>query len=269
MTNDQDFEKQLEVAKMAAMEAGGFLMKNFGKKQKITKERGKDFTTEVDLEAEKIIIGDLQREFPKDSILSEERGSIDGTNKKLWIIDPLDGTVNYAHGFPYFCVIISLYDLEKNETILGIVYNPLLKKTVYATKNQGAFLDAKKITVSKITKLSKSYITLGHFDPNKEGQVQGLDIKDRLTVQKKAFKNFLRVRELGSIGLDMINVAMGVTEAHFSFGKPWDLLGPSLIIEEAGGSVVDFYKNKIDLKSIGVLASNGQIQDEFEGIFRK
>lgn len=260
-------EGQLEVAKNVAEKAGDFLIEHFGKEQKIIREKEKDFTTEVDRLAEKIIIGEIQRSFPDDSILSEEIGKIKGVSHHLWVIDPLDGTVNYAHGFPYFCLIISLFDLLKNETVLGIIHNPTSKKTVFALRGKGAFLNGKKISVSGINKLEESFLTLGHFDPNKKEKVQILGAKNRSTIQKEAFKYFLRVRELGSIGLDMANVAMGVTEAHLSFGKPWDLLGPALIVCEAGGKVVDFYGNEVNMESTGVLASNNVIYQEVVSLF--
>ena len=224
------YENECEIASRAARSAGEVLKEKFGKVQHIVKKGEIDLVTEADLAAEEIILRMLYNHFPKDNILSEEAGIRDGSSGRNWIVDPLDGTTNFAHGFPLFGVSIAL-EVEK-EIVLGIVYNPFMGEFFEAQKGQGAFLNGSPIHVSNARKLSDSLVSTGF----------PYDIRERSNRIFERFKTMVvssqGVRRGGSAAVDMCYVAAGRLDGHWEENlKPWDTAGAMVIVLEAGGTL--------------------------------
>ncbi len=253
----------LSVAIEAAKEAGKFLKMNLGKVKNIERKREEiNLVTEIDKGSEKKIIEFIKNKFPNHSILAEESGETSKTSEYKWIIDPLDGTTNYTHSFPVFCVSIALE--YKGEVIIGVVYDPNFDELFYAEKGKGAFLNGKKISVSKTDKLIKSMLATG-FPYN---------VKENPDNCVEHFVNFLMeaqaIRRLGSAALDLVYVACGRLDGFWEVDlNPWDVAAGKIIIEEAGGMITDFYGNKFSIYTKGVVASNGLIHQQMLEVIKK
>jgi myo-inositol-1(or 4)-monophosphatase len=232
--------------------AGEIIMNWYKKENKIKEKGERDFTLTADLEAEKYLIELIKKNFPEDGILSEEIGETKGSSGYRWIVDPLDGTVNFKSGIPYFCVSIAI---EKNDQIASaFVFNPINEQLYYAELGKGSYLNNKPIKVSTTNKIKKflmSYSTSHHRD------------HDTIIKGSRSFKNLLlncrAVRLMGSSILDLCNLANGVFDGLIKVGgNYWDIAAGCLIVEEAGGRVTDFYGNNWNKDTINLLASNGQ-----------
>src|SRR3989304_2481447 len=216
-----------------AKKAGLLLKKNIDKVHRIEFKGVIDIVTEMDKKAEDLIIETLKSSFPEHGILTEESLEQKSSSEYRWIIDPLDGTTNYSHGFPVFCVSIAL---EKNgEIILGVVYNPMLNELFTAEKGKGAYLNNKKIKVSDIKELTKSLLATGF----------PYDIRTSRDNNIAHFANFAvraqAIRRAGSAALDMCYVACGRIDGFWEMKlKPWDTAAAWLIIKEAGGMGTGF-----------------------------
>jgi len=224
------YENEREIAARAAKSAGEILKEKFGKVQHIVKKGEIDLVTEADLAAEKIILGMLGNHFPKDNILSEEAGIREGSSGRKWIVDPLDGTTNFAHGFPFFGVSIAL-EVEK-EIVLGIVYNPFMGEFFEAQKGQGAFLNGSPIHVSNARELGDSLLSTGF----------PYDIRERSNRIFRRFQTMVvssqGIRRGGSAAVDMCYVAAGRLDGHWEEDlKPWDTAAGAVIVLEAGGTL--------------------------------
>ena len=227
------YEHECEIAARAARSAGEVLKAKFGKVQHIVKKGEIDLVTDADLAAEEIVLEMLRNHFPKDNILSEEAGIRDGSSERNWIVDPLDGTTNFAHGFPFFAVSIAL-EVEK-EIVLGIVYNPFMGEFFEAQKGEGSFLNGTPIHVSNARKLSDSLLSTGF----------PYDIRERSNRIFERFKAMVvscqGVRRGGSAAVDMCYVAAGRLDGHWEENlKPWDTAAGVVIVSEAGGRLSTF-----------------------------
>lgn len=225
------------------------------------KEGMNNLVTEADHAAEKAIIDTIRKYYPDHFILSEETGEIKSDSEYKWIIDPIDGTVNFANGIPICCVSIGL---EKNgEMIMGVVYAPLLNELFFAQKGLGATLNDKKISVSSKTDLVKSCLVTGfpytYLDtPN--GPLQVFD---------KLIRKGIPVRRLGSAAIDLCWVAAGRFDGFYEHQlQAWDSAAGFLIIEEAGGKVTDFEGNYYSPYQPHILATNGKIHDELRAVIK-
>ena len=253
----------LNVAIEAAREAGKFLKLNLGKVKSIeTKKEEINLVTEIDRESESRIIQIIRRNFPHHDILAEESGGKSGGSDYRWIIDPLDGTTNYTHAFPVFSVSIALE--YRGEVILGVVYDPNFDELFYAEKGKGAFLNGRRITVSKTDKLIKSMLATG-FPYN---------IKENPDHCVEHFVNFLMtaqaIRRLGSAAIDLVYVACGRLDGFWEVNlNPWDVAAGQLIVKEAGGKVTGFLGEEFNIYSKRILASNGLIHDQMIEVFKK
>ncbi len=253
----------LNVAIEAAKEAGKFLKINLGKVKNIqTKKEEINLVTEIDKESEKKIVQFIKSKFPHHSILAEESGEAKSDLGYKWIIDPLDGTTNYTHSFPVFCVSIALE--HKGEVILGVIYDPNFDELFWAEKGKGAFLNGKKISVSKTDKLIKSMLATG-FPYN---------VRENPDNCIEHFVNFLMeaqaIRRLGSAALDLAYVACGRLDGFWEVNlNPWDVAAGKIIVEEAGGKITDFYGNKFSIYTKGVVASNGLIHEQMLEIIKR
>lgn len=220
------------IAIQAALSAGDLLRRGFGTKFTIESKEGKqNLVTEYDKAAEKNIIEIIFKHFPDHAILAEESGSIqENTNKVTWIVDPLDGTVNFARHIPVFSVSIaaSLH----GEILCGVVYQPMTQELFIAEKGKGAYLNGKQLTVSKVNDLEQSFLATG-FPYN-------VDKNPLHCVEKFAQLQArgIPIRRLGSAALDLAYVAAGRYDAFWEVGlHPWDMAAGKLLVEEAKGTV--------------------------------
>jgi myo-inositol-1(or 4)-monophosphatase len=253
----------LNFAIETAREAGQILLDKLGKIT-VSKKGDINLVTEADLASEKLIIEKIRSRFPKHSILAEESGEsialIDGDKKWKWIIDPLDGTTNYAHGYPCFCVTIALE--HDGEIVVGATYDPTRNETFSAEKGQGASLNNKPIRVSDTEKLSEALIVTGF--PYDLGQ------KDNFAQHLTDFLLKSRgVRRDGSAAIDMAYVACGRFDGFWEEGlNPWDVAAGVLFIEEAGGRVSYYDDSKFSIYAPPICASNGLIHSEMLDILK-
>jgi myo-inositol-1(or 4)-monophosphatase len=243
----------------AAIESGLFIRRSVGKIAVISYKGRSNIVTDVDRRSESMIIKKLQDAFPDHSILSEESSPIISSSSYKWIIDPLDGTTNFAHAFPFFCVSIALE--AAGRTILGVVYDPIRDELFYAERDKGAYLNDKKIAVSDTRKLSDGFLATG-FSYGLRGRAGNV----------KYFRDFLMkscaVRRAGSAALDMCYVACGRFDGFWEMGlHPWDSAAAFLIVQEAGGRVTKFDGSKYMPYDKEVLAANRYIHKPMVNIF--
>ncbi|RKY87721.1 inositol monophosphatase [candidate division KSB1 bacterium] len=248
-------EKFLEVAFYAAEEAGKILMKNYGKKTKITLKGEINIVTDVDIKSEKSIINIIKREYPSHNFLSEESTSEKVESEYLWIIDPLDGTTNYSHAYPHFCVSIALAISSKVE--IGVVFDPVRKERFHSVRGKGAFLNGRLIKPSQNSSLNSSLIATGFPYDLREDSKNNIAIHDHLLLRA------LAVRRSGSAALDLCYVASGRLDGFWELKlSPWDVAAGGLIIEEAGGKITDFSDRAYSIYTSEILATNSLIHEE-------
>ncbi len=243
-----------------AHEAGAFLKERFGGRHVIDYKGEINIVTEADRLSEEILKSKIHREFPDHGILAEESPEIDSRSDYRWIIDPLDGTTNYAHGYPVFCVSIALE--QKGKAILGVVYNPMLDETFTAEPGQGAFLNGERISVSRTEDLSRSLLATGFPYDIRENRDNNLNYFVSMATRAQA------IRRAGSAALDLAYLASGRFDGFWELRlKPWDTAAATLLVREAGGIVSDLSGGSFSLESTSVLASNGIIHQEMLSVF--
>lgn len=243
--------EELEAALEAARKAGDVLREGFGARHRVRYKGEVDIVTEVDERAEEVIRETLLGAFPTYGMLAEEGGETAGEEGARWIVDPLDGTTNYAHGLPLFAVSLAL---EKNgEISLGVVHDPMLGETFVAERGRGARLNDEKIGVSETDELVRALIVTG-FPYDREEVPAALDLFGRLAMRAQS------MRRLGSAALDLCYVAAGRLDAYYERGGyPWDVAAGSLILEEAGGKISDYQGRAFRTEGKEVLATNGSL----------
>jgi myo-inositol-1(or 4)-monophosphatase len=237
--------------------AGHLLLEKFGRITQVTKKGDYNLVTEADLASEALIIERIMSHHPRHTILAEESGQTvvtGGDSKWKWIVDPLDGTTNFAHGYPCFCITIALE--HEGELVLGVTYDPTRNELFAAEKGQGASLNFKPIRVSSTEKLSESLVVTGF----------PYDFKDRPDFARHltAFLLGARgVRRDGSAAIDMAYVACGRFDGFWEEGlNPWDVAAGVLMIREAGGRVTNYNGSPLSIYKPPICASNGVIHDE-------
>lgn len=251
----------LNFAIETARDAGQILLEKFGRKINITKKGDINLVTEADLASEALIIERIKSYYPKHSILAEEAGNaviIGGENTWKWIIDPLDGTTNYAHGYPCFCVTLALE--HEGEIVLGVTFDPTRNELFAAERGRGATLNNKPIRVSETEEMGNALIVTGF----------PYDFKDRADFARH-FEDMLLstrgVRRDGSAAIDMAYVACGRFDGFWEEGlNPWDVAAGVLLIEEAGGQVSYYNGSKFSIYTPPIAASNGLIHDKMLNI---
>lgn len=239
-----------------AKKAGNILLKGFHSTfNSYNKEGIHNLVTDYDLLSEKFIISKISKKYPNASILSEEKGQIEKNSKTRWIIDPLDGTVNFAHHIPFFAVNIAL-EVE-SEIIAAVTYCPTTKELFFAEKNMGAYLNNKKIQVSTTAEIERSILATG-FPYN-------LKLNPEKCIDK--FINIIRsgmpIRRLGSAALDLAYLADGRFDGYWETNLgPWDIASGILLIKEAGGKITNWHGKQIELNSNNTVAcSNSKIHE--------
>ncbi len=252
----------LNFAMETARAAGELLLAKFGGTISVTKKGEINLVTEADIAAENLIIERIRTHHPRHSILAEESGdsvTIDDSRWK-WIIDPLDGTTNFAHGYPCFCVTIALEN--KGALVVGVTYDPTRNEMFAAEKYQGASLNNKPVKVSETLKLSEAMLVTGFpYD---------LANRDQLA---RTFEDFLMksraVRRDGSAAIDLAYVACGRFDGFWEEGlNPWDVAAGVLMIEEAGGRASGYDGSTVDIYSPPFCASNAKIHDEMLAVLK-
>lgn len=244
----------------AAKEAGAIIKEYFEGSFKVeNKGTVNNLVTEVDKHAETKIISIIKEHFPTHNILSEEIGAINQESEYQWIIDPIDGTVNFAHSIPICCVSIAVK--HKNELLLGVVFNPILNELFFAEKGQGAFLNDKPISVSEKSEFKKACLVTGF--PYKWPKTYEHPIK----VFERFIMEGLPVRRLGSAAIDLCWVACGRFDGFWEYNlNPWDIAAGYLIVLEAGGKVSNFDGDPYSVFDKETLATNGLIHDDMLSI---
>lgn len=246
-----------------AAEAGNLIRDGFGREISIDFKSGQnDLVTEIDKASESLIVNYIRRNFPSHGILAEEGNRINTDAEFVWVIDPLDGTTNFAHSLPIFAVSIGV---QKNgETIAGVVLDVMNNIIYSAEKKSGSFANDIKITVSSRKSLNESLLVTGFPYNIKENPENTFERFELLTKSSRG------MRRLGSAAIDFCYLAKGVFDGFWEVHlHPWDICAGKLIVEEAGGWVTDFKGNPINIYSKKILASNGKIHNEMVRFMNK
>ena len=250
-----------------AREAGALLLNFFHQKLKIEYKGDADLVTAADRASEALIRERVAKQFPSHDVLGEEQGLTDLGGEYRWYVDPLDGTTNFAHGYPVFCVSLALEhrSAASTERVAGVVYDPTRDELFSAEKGKGAHLNCQPIHVSQITQLKECLVATG-FPSHKRHKNPNIHFYHQITLRTHG------VRRAGSAALDLCCVASGRFEGFWEFNlNPWDTAAGVLIVEEAGGKVSRFDGSPFLLDSRETLASNGHVHEalvhEFHEIF--
>jgi myo-inositol-1(or 4)-monophosphatase len=247
-----------------ARDAGGLLIEYFNRRVKIEYKGEVDLVTEADRKSEALILERVRARWPNHDVLGEEGARIESGSEYRWYIDPLDGTTNFAHGFPVFCVSLGLE--FKGKRIAGVVYDPTRNELFAAEQGSGAYLNECRIHVSAVDRLAESLVATG-FPSHKRHRNPNIFFYHQITLRTHG------VRRAGSAALDLCSVACGRFDAFWEFNlNPWDTAAGVLIVEEAGGQVTDFSGAPFNIDSRETLASNALVHRamlaEFEAIFQ-
>lgn len=247
---------ELRVAVDAARRAGDLLRGELGSPRSIAfKGSPTDLVTEMDARAEGLIVDALRRAFPDDAILAEERGSEPGRSGRRWIIDPLDGTTNYAHGMPVFGVSIALQ--IGGRVAVGVVFDPGRDELFTAERGRGAFVNERRLTVSATPTLNLSLLATGFPHNVRETAENNFRQYTAFSLRSQG------VRRMGSAVTDLAYVAAGRYDGFWDLRLgPWDAAAGSLMVEEAGGRVTNLTGGALDIDAPALVASNGRIHDE-------
>ena len=244
----------LNTAVKAARKAAAIITRASYDVDKLTirSKRKNDFVSEVDHAAEDAIIGVLRDAYPDHGFLAEESGETQSEREYVWVIDPLDGTTNFLHGVPQYCVSIAL--MQKGVAQQAVVFDPNRNELFTASKGAGAFLNDRRIRVSRTDKVEEALVGTGF--PFREFA----NVDDYLRMMKNVMAGTAGMRRPGAAALDLAWVAAGRFDAFFEMGlSPWDMAAGALLVREAGGLVADFGGNERFLESGRVVAANGKI----------
>jgi myo-inositol-1(or 4)-monophosphatase len=263
-----EFATFVSIAESIAREAGALLREYYHRGVTAEFKGDVDIVTEADRASEKLVVSRLNAELPTHGIYGEE-GTRTGLDAEYrWYVDPLDGTTNFAHGFPVFAVVLGcekrapgLAADEDGEMIAGVIYDPLRDEMFTAARGEGAFLNGKPIHVSKAKLLQESLIATG-FPSQKRHESPNVHFYQEFTLRSHG------VRRAGAAAIDLAYVACGRLEGYWEFQlNPWDTSAGYLLVEEAGGRITHFDGSKFTLDSREVLATNGNIHGEIQQLF--
>jgi myo-inositol-1(or 4)-monophosphatase len=253
----------LSTMQSIAREAGALLMGHFRQDVKVEYKGSADLVTIADRQSEALILGRIRNRFPQHDVMGEEGSRIETGSDYKWYVDPLDGTTNFAHGYPVFCVSLGVE--FRGQRIAGVIYDPTRDEMFAAEKGSGARLNEQPMRVSSTASLSESLVATG-FPSQKRHKNPNIHFYHQLSLRSHG------VRRAGSAALDLCNVASGRFDGFWEFNlNPWDTAAGVLIVEEAGGRVTDFAGGPFQLESRETLASNGLLHDaliaEFQDVF--
>ena len=267
MLSNKDLALALKSALAAARAAGKVQAKFFRKAFRVDEKKGAGLVTEVDLKSEELILKKLRRDFPSFSVIGEESGASRGSSTAsgdvpTWHVDPLDGTTNYAHGFPMYGVSVGLAIGER--PILGVILAPSLQECWWATRGQGAFRNGERIRVSPRKSLPDCLLSTGF------AYMRDKALQDALGRFRRASLEARAVRRPGAAALDLAYVAMGVFDGFWERSlNSWDVCAGIALVEEAGGRISDYDLKDFRFGAREILASNGTIHKRLAELLRK
>ena len=256
------YESQREAC-IAAAKAGGQVLMNYFRKldpATITEKSKHDFVSEADRASEAVIKAELDRRFPQYSFLGEETGSF-GDNARCWIVDPLDGTLNFVHGFPHWCVSVALWDAKGG--VVGCIYDPLREDLFVATRGEGATWNDQPMAISQHAGLDGAFLATGF----------AFQLGERFHTYNRALTAvFFRARGLrraGSAALDLAHVACGIFDGFFEMGlKKWDMAAGAILVQEAGGLLTDWKGGNAWFETGDVVAGNLWVQQNLVDVLK-
>jgi len=252
-------QKYFDVAQKAARVAGRLIKNNFHKEKHVSYKGRIDLVTDIDKRAEDRILEVINDNFPEHNILTEESDlDRDSKSEFCWVIDPLDGTTNYVHEFPFVNVSVALQ--KNNETIVGVVFNPILDEFFYAIKNRGSYKNEERLAVSSSTDLKKSVLATG-FPYEMDSERNNLNNFNRI------IKKCRGVRRPGAAAIDLCYVAAGIFDGFWEIElHPWDTAAGILIVKEAGGKVSNFDGSEFSIFDREIVATNGKLHTDLINI---
>ena len=250
------------VARDAVLRAGELLRENLNGSREISYKGEINLVTEMDRRSERMIVETLSRSFPEHRIMAEEETIIENGSEFMWIIDPLDGTTNYAHGYPCFSVSVALE--RSGVVILGIVYDPMRNELFTAVKENGAYLNDERIRVSTTEQLIQSLLSTGFPYDRNVSKDNNLNYFSALIMASQ------EIRRDGSAALDLCAVAAGRFDGFWELKlNPWDVAAGSIIVEEAGGTVTNLSGEVFSVYDKAILASNGKIHKHMVDVLKR
>ncbi len=250
-----DYKEILSTASNWAIEAGAIQMEYFQKESLIIESKSSqvDLVTEADKKSEEFILGAIKKSYPQHSILSEETGVTDKKSDYVWVVDPLDGTTNFAQGIPVFAVSIALQ--YKGKSVVGVVYNPVLKSLFTAVRGGGAYLNGKKMSVGQKSELRSCVLASGFPYFRAETKDNNADHFAYMVPKVRG------LRRMGAAAYDLANVAAGVMDGYWEMGLgKWDLAAGTLLVEEAGGIILKWE----DKSDHAIIAGNENIANQIK-----
>ena len=255
-----DLIDTMEKLKKVALDVGKMQKEHLGRKdlEIHTKSTGIDLVTEIDKKSEEYIVRFIQQTFPQHAILAEESGRSELDSDYLWVVDPLDGTTNYAQGLPVFAVSIALQ--YRGETLLGIVYLAALHQIFTAIKGQGAYLNGEKLQVSAKVNLADCVLATGFPYDIVDNPLNNLNYFSEFSLKARA------IRRMGAAAYDVACVAAGKFDGYWEMRlSPWDVAAAMLMVEEAGGKVIHFRKDR----GISIIAANPVLADKIQAEIKR
>ena len=246
-----NIQKEKMVMLIAAKQASKALLRYYGKKEKVKQKPNKTLVAVADIEANKVIIKTIKRNFPAHSILSEESGFEDNGSDYKWVIDPLDGTHNFLRGIPIFGTSIALE--YKDEVILGVLQFPILNIIAIAEKNKGAFLNGKRIKISDKKSIEHAFVLIEFSYANR---------KEKTKFLEKLIHKTIDVRNFGCAIYNLLLIACGKSDSYVILStNEWDVAAGFLLVEEAGGKITDLSGKKWNFRDKRYIVSNGKIDN--------
>ena len=249
----------LETSAEIARESGALLATYFERRVAFELKGEYDLVTEADRASERLVVERLRSHFPSHSIVAEEGGGHTGTSEYCWYVDPLDGTTNFAHGFPMYNVTMAL--TQAGQLINGVIFDPMRNEMFSCERGSGAYLNNRRIRVSKVARVEDALVATG-FPSRKRHENVNVHFYYQLAMISHG------VRRAGSAALDLAYVASGRLDAFWEFGlKPWDMAAGILLIEEAGGKCSDMQGGPVDIRGPHLLTDNGLIHQPMLELF--